>query len=721
LPELLGQLALAALAALLLVAVGQPLFTDDAWWHLALGEAYAQQGPWLAEDPLLYTAPGPPAPAAWLADLALFGVWRGAGFEGLRIAHVLTVAAILALAWSLLRRASGSRIAASLGSGAFAVLGAYRLVQLRPHLLTILATLVLYRLLLEEAAPPSRRRLALAVGLLALWANAHGGFLLGPILLAAAVGGLLLAAPLRPSERRARDRARAKRLAVALGLGLLATLANPDGVAQHLAYFSAGVDSPALARVADEWARFDPFRLPLPNLPPSPLAWGLVWGLLAAAPVTAFGAARRWRRGDDRNAESDPDPALVALAATSLAALLLAVRFLWLGIFPLLLLARGSRARFAVRGAPGRAAAWTAAAAALLLVLGFLQLGAWPMISRGIRGSWSGYAQPYAAGKYQAHAVWMLDDAGLEGNLFNEYFTGGFLGFWLAPELRAFVNGTLNVSEQAMNANRAIRERRGSEPGEDFAALLDRQRVDLFLGIRLPQIRNPHRPWYYTTGHLERAPGWIPVFRNLTSSVHLRTHERNRANLVRVADYYARHEVPFDPGRGFDPERVIREAPDWAVEHGLVPVNFQGLAAASHTLDLARRRQALERLASLYAALGLYEQAIRLDRRVLRSDPAAVAARRRLVWSLLRLERGAEALEEAQGLAGAAPTDGLSHAIADAARRYATLADEAEARALVALLPVFTRPQAAQLMAGVVPPQPRTSRRSAAGAQDGVR
>ena len=169
-------------------------------------------------------------------------------------------------------------------------------------------------------------------------------------------------------------------------------------------------------------------------------------------------------------------------------------------------------------------------------------------------------------------------------------------------------------------------------------------------------------------------------------------------------------QVPFDPRRGFDPERVIREARSWAVEHGLVPSHFERLAAASHALDSARRRQAQGRLASLYAALGLYEQAIRLDRRALRSEPGDVLTRRRLVWSLLRLDRAAEALEAAEPLAEAAPTDWFSREIAAAARRYATLDDAGEAAALVARLPVFTHPQAARLLSGVVPPEPRLMR-----------
>jgi hypothetical protein len=467
-------------------------------------------------------------------------------------------------------------------------------------------------------------------------------------------------------------------------------------------------------RVADEWARLDPFQLPVQNLPPSPLAWGLVWAMLVATPAAALSMALRRRRGAGSDAQSEVDPALVALAGASLVAMLVAVRFTWLGIFPLLLLARSGRARLALRGAPGRAArsrGWAAAAVALLLVPGFLRLGDWPMISRGIPGSWSGYARPYPASKYYAHAVWLLKDAGLEGNLFNDYFMGGFLGFWLAPELRAFINGSLNVSAEAMNANRPIRERRGSAPGEGFLELLDRLRVDLFLGIRLPQVPNPNRPWFYTTGHLERAPGWIPVFRNLRSAVYLRANDRNRVNLERVADYYARQQVPFDPRRGFDPERVIREARSWAVGHGLVPRHFEALAAASHALDSARRGQAQGQLASLYAALGLYEQAIRLDLRALRSEPGNVLTRRRLVWSLLRLDRGAEAVEAAEPLAEAAPTDWLSQEIAAAARRYATLDDAGEAAELAARLPLFTRPQAAWLLNGVLPPEPRTARR----------
>jgi hypothetical protein len=687
---------------MLLLSAGQPLFAEDTWWHLAMGEAYLAEGPWLEADPVLHTASGPPAPAAWLTALSLVGIERVWGFQGLRVTHGLLVAGILGLAWSALRRASGSGVYASLGTGLFAVLSAYRLFQLRPHLLSILAALLLVRLLIEAAEAPSWRRVAAAAGLLALWANLHAGFVLGPVLLAAAVAGLLIASFLR-AERRALDRSRARRLAAALVLSLLATLANPAGLQPHRLYFAAGGETPALGVVADEWAPLGLFELPVPNLPPSPLAWAVVWGLLLATPWAVWLAARGRRRAPSASARTaGVDPALVGVAVASLLALLSAVRLLWLGIFPLLVVGQSARALGGLR--PRRAFAWAAAIAALLLVPGFARLGDWPMISNGIRPA--AYTQPYPAVKYHAHAVWFLRDAALEGNLFNDYASGNFLGYWLAPRMRVFLNGSLNVPKEVIEASHAI-QRRGWESEQGFFDLLDRYRVDVFFGTGRPVVPLPNRPEIHTTTHLERTPGWIPVFRNLRSAVYLRADARNRPNLARVAAYYARERVPFDPERGFDPERVLGEAPGWAVEHGLVPVHYAELEAAAGSLAPSLRPPARAQLAAIYAALGLYEHAEAIDRGLLRAQPDSVPAARRLVWSLLHQRRVAESLAAAEQLAELAPPgDALSRLLVDAASRHAALPD-AEAAALVAVLPVFTRPQGWQLLAGFLEPEAR--------------
>ncbi len=272
--------------------------TDDAWWHLALGRAYAAGGPWLPNDPLLFLAPGPSPPAAWLYDLGLHGILTGTGFHGLRVLHVAIVMAIAALAWTLLRRASGSPAVASLATTAFLVLGSYRFFQLRPHLATILLMLVVYRLLLEGKAPASRTRIAFVVGIFALWPNLHASFLLGLLLLGGAAAGLVLAGPLRRPEQRRADRRVAARLAITLGLGLLASLVNPNGAAQHLAYFAAGSSTPALGGIADEWTRLDLFALPPANLPPSALSWAIAWVLVILTPIAAVRTVRRWQYPD---------------------------------------------------------------------------------------------------------------------------------------------------------------------------------------------------------------------------------------------------------------------------------------------------------------------------------------------------------------------------------------------------------------------------------------
>jgi len=669
-----------------------------------MGETYAAKGPWLDADPLLHTAAGPPAPAAWLSDVGFYAVERAGGFQALRIFHVLLVGAILGLAWSELRRASSSATWASLGTALFAVLSAYRDFQLRPHLFSMAAALLLVRILLARRDPPSWSRVAAAGGLVALWANLHAGFLLGPLLLSAALTGLVAASLLWPG-RWPLDRARAVRLASALGATLIGSLLNPAGIQPHLLFFAAGGATPELGIVVDEWAPVALWRLPVPNLPPSLLNWGVVWALLIATPCALAAAARRRPAVPTRTEPVGPDPALAGVALASLVALLTAVRFLWLGIFPLLLVGQCLRALDGP-SARRRGLAWLVGIAAVLLVPGFLRLGDWPMISRGVR--MSRYAQPYPSAKFYAHAVWFLRDSGLEGNLFNDYGNGNFLGYWLAPRLRAFVNGSLNVPKDVIAAHRIIVSR-GWESDEAFPDLLDRYGIDVFFGTGDPIASHPNRQRFSTTTYLEHTPGWTLVFRNLRSAVYLRADVRNRRNLERVVEYYAREGVPFDVAQGFETARVIREAPSWAVDHGLVPVHFANLEQATRSSDPARRRAAREQLAMIAAALGLYGRAEAIDRGLVGrgAEPQSLYAARRLVWSLLHQGRPEEARAAAERLETvAAPADALSWTLIDAAKRHGTLS-EADATALVAALPLFDGPELRPILAGYREPDAR--------------
>jgi hypothetical protein len=688
-----------------LISVGQPVFAEDTWWHLAMGRAYAALGPWLEADPLLFTAREAPAPAAWLSGLLLHLTRSWTGFIGLRVLHVALVVAMFVVAFRALHRVSGSIEFASGATALFAAMSAYRLFQLRPELLSILFAIVAVNaLVLGSRDPGSARKgfelppATVAALLFAFWANAHAAFLLGPILLGAAVGGVASSRWVGlDRSRAAADRQRA--LLVALLVGTAATLINPTFAAPHLLYFEAGADTPELARITDEWARFRLFTWPEANIPPSPLSWCATWLLLLITPAVVVHTARsETARGDF--APTGPDPALLAIACASLVAMLLAVRFSWMSIFVLLAIGDCLRTSNPVGFRRGMGIAM-----ALATAFTFVAHGAWPMISRGVR-SVATYAEPYPAGKHHAHAVWFLADTGLEGRLFNDYSSGNFLGYWLAPELETFINGSLNVPRETMDDAQTIGLRGWGSP-EGFEAMLDRYEIDVFFGTGLPREGRPNRPVAFTTRHLEGSDQWIPIFRNLTSGIYLRRNASNQANLERVAAYYARAGVPFE-GR-FDPHETIRAAPQWAIDHGVIPRNWSRVLEQTRVPDPTRRLAARSRQASILAILGAYEAAAAIDRSILRQQPHALDAGRRLLFSLL--QPGDTALEEASILADAleaatTPDDTIARVLIDAARNAPSL-DPDQRRAFVSLLPMLNRQEASRLGAGFVPPDAR--------------
>lgn len=735
-----------ALAGLTLFLAGQPIYANDTWVHLALGEAFLHGGPWLPDDPHLFAAPGPPSPSSWLGSVSIFTGYRLFGFTGLRVLHTLAVAFVLALAWRVMRRAGASRAAASLGVCGLVVLATYRLVQLRPDLFTIAATYGLYLLLLVDPEGPSRRRIALAALLGVVWANVHAAFLLGPILVLGCAAVVAAAALLRGGESRAGELRRAARLALA-GLVLLAAgCANPQGPGAYRAYFVSGAETMGLEAIIDEWNPTDLLAWPIPMLPPTLAAWALCWitvfGIGAAGIVAlrerwttrppaasaaggeagAGGAdgAKAARAAAHSNRGDRVDPALLGLACAALVASLIASRFLWLLLFALALMAsllRLSPRDAAPAAAPGRSPLQRFVPAALTLasvvaLIAHLQIGDWPLVSRATRAEGADYAVAYPTDRYSAHAVWFLADAGLEGRIFNDYPLGGFLAFWLAPKLQMSSSGTMNVAREAMQANFAIGARQTLSPDESYAALLDRQGIDLFLGAGYPIEATPGRPIPCTNRHLEHEPGWLLVFRNLQNAVYLRRNPANAANLDRVAAYYERAGVPFDRERGFDLEEVARQALPWAIDHGVVPVDYDALV---RHVEAQQRTKVIDvqthRLAMLYATLGLYTRALEVERLLWTAQPGDPSTAWRTIWSLAQLQRwddalaAADALERRERAAGAPTGTGWS-----ATLEQLRAADPGARATLLAHLPVVRLEQLDWIRSGVVSAPARTAR-----------
>jgi hypothetical protein len=206
------------------------LFGDgDLASHLALGERALHDGAIPTHDPLTFSMEGRPFVAhSWLGSLVLTLAYRVGGLPAVTV----FATAVLALAYSLValflrRRGLDGRVVVA-GAFTAVLLGTMHWLA-RPHIFTVLGAVILLHLLEAE-----RPRVWMFGALFAVWANLHGGFLFGLML----IGAYLLGAA--AEARITRDptwRSRALRLLVAFGTALVASCANPYGpmIFVHLA------------------------------------------------------------------------------------------------------------------------------------------------------------------------------------------------------------------------------------------------------------------------------------------------------------------------------------------------------------------------------------------------------------------------------------------------------------------------------------------------------
>jgi hypothetical protein len=450
-------------------------------------------------------------------------------------------------------------------------------------------------------------------------------------------------------------------VAAALVLGLLAALLNPRGIEQHLSFLSSASSS-VIWEVADDWQAFHPFSWSQTRLTLSLGAWLTADLLLLCFLAAGLYALLRFLREPSASALRASDPMLFALGFASFAAILVSQRFLWMCVFPLLCVLR---VLSSVRDESFRKAlAWACALACISLALVFP--GARPL-SAFAPSRLLAYLQTPLSDRYPTEGVRFLAETRVSGNLFGRYSTGGFFGYWLAPSIRTFVNGTLNFPAEVVDDYLAVVNLRGVHPDEGFRDVLDRGEVDFFFGVGIPDQNPPGPMRFYTTADLEGEPGWILVHRSLDHAVYLRLAERNAENLRRIASYYAGEGIAFDPKRGLDIGALLQERPEWAIRHRMLPKNYRRLVSASRHAERTVRYRALDRLGTIHLLLGDHETQLRFDRQAIALAPGSEAPRRRQVYGLLRLGRGRDAFRAAARLARINPGNRAAAAFVRAA------------------------------------------------------
>jgi hypothetical protein len=190
-PKIVGVV----LAALCLLGLfGAPISDTDFWWHLRTGQFIAERHSLPVPDPFSYTATAASeAPVRhfnltheWLSQLLMYAVYVVGGFPAIVLSRAVLLAAICLVTGFLAFRLSANFI---LGVAA-AFAAASVLVSFtadRPGVVSFLGVAVFVCVL------ELRRGIWALPALALLWANCHGGFFLGWLVLLAYLADSLLA------------------------------------------------------------------------------------------------------------------------------------------------------------------------------------------------------------------------------------------------------------------------------------------------------------------------------------------------------------------------------------------------------------------------------------------------------------------------------------------------------------------------------------------------
>lgn len=211
------------------IQLGGNLFhrDGDLGRHIRLGRSVIDDGVIPTVDVYSHTmAGGEMIPHEWLAQTVFASTERIFGFDGIA---VLT-AIVSALPWLILYRFLVRRGTAVWIAALLAILGGGASVihwATRPHMFTWLF-FVVWVVLLEGYRQGRRKQVWWLIPLTLLWANTHGAFIVGFILLATYLIGTILDARLGSSSG---DTSRSKHLGLVLVGTFLASLINPAGLA----------------------------------------------------------------------------------------------------------------------------------------------------------------------------------------------------------------------------------------------------------------------------------------------------------------------------------------------------------------------------------------------------------------------------------------------------------------------------------------------------------
>jgi hypothetical protein len=223
-------------------------------WHLRNIDAMIVEGGWLTQDPFTGPRLGQPYRTnQWLGEVPLWLGEKWAGLEGIAIVSAIVIALTLSCMYRMLL-SDGLPWPIAVSWVALAALGTACSWVSRPNLFTMLFVLLTARVLEQfHTGKLSGKATLWLLPLFAVWANMHGGFIAGFILLGTALAvEIAIAVGAAAGEGRGAARGRATHLFL-LSLGAFAsTLLNPYGWRLY-PWILKLLGNPYFMELNDEW------------------------------------------------------------------------------------------------------------------------------------------------------------------------------------------------------------------------------------------------------------------------------------------------------------------------------------------------------------------------------------------------------------------------------------------------------------------------------------
>ncbi|HEV2690268.1 MAG TPA: hypothetical protein VGV35_17040 [Bryobacteraceae bacterium] len=396
-----------SLAALCLLGLFSTEVADtDFWWHLKTGQYIVQRHALPVPGPFAYTtAINPDAYPGegqvrhfnltheWLSQTMLYGVYSLGGLPAVVLFRAALLGGLCGLVGLLAARRSGQFYAGIAAAFATAWLATWFTVD-RPSIVSFFFVAVFLTLL-------ELRRFLWAIPAIALvWANCHGGFFLGWVVLGAYCSETLLADRGKLFQSRTMTPGERRRLWLVTASAIAASAINPNG----LGVISTLIRYRQSAMTANlvEWH--------------PPYLWGPPYQfdlLLYAAALTLLISWRRVWRAD-----------WLLFAAFTAASLLAFRNILLVGLLAPVLIA----AYFPLHIRVPRIAAWLVPPAIAAVLVTGIARGSFYQLHAATWGTPAGAADFLRANK-------------IAGPLFNTYEQGGYLIWKLWPDYRVFIDG----------------------------------------------------------------------------------------------------------------------------------------------------------------------------------------------------------------------------------------------------------------------------------------